>query len=89
MGQENLRSKKVVALGQYNVASLDWFCRALAGSEPRTQLLEFSPRDMLCCTKELEQEFARKFDLFGDSYTVHGSREHYTEFLDRMDLKVF
>ncbi|XP_058442972.1 DNA ligase 4 [Malaya genurostris] len=65
-GDRTFRVERIIDSGKYNVVSIEWLIRALAGSEPRQELLKFKPNDMLAITPETQKQMADQFDRFGD-----------------------
>lgn len=78
------RVTKLKNLRLYNIAKVEWLCRALAGDDVRTKLLDFNRTDMHSHTDELEFEFQQKFDIYGDSFTGKSTVAELKTFLFEM-----
>lgn len=87
-GDRTFKVKKLIDTRAYNVASIEWLTKALGGTSVRSKLLDLGPKDMLATTPQFEQEFQKKFDKFGDSYTNAISEKDLKNILSKMDVKV-
>lgn len=79
------RVRSLMQLGVYNIAKVDWLCRALGGNDVRTDLLDYNRADMHSLNAELEIEFQRKYDRYGDSFTSHSTVDGMRTLLLQME----
>lgn len=63
-GDITFRVETLCKSRRYNIAKLSWLVHTCDKQE-----LELTPIDMICITNELESEFRKIFDKYGDSYT--------------------
>lgn len=63
-GDITFRVETLCKSRRYNIAKLSWLVHTCDKQE-----LELTPIDMICITNELESEFSKIFDKYGDSYT--------------------
>uniref|UniRef100_A0A0A1XLZ5 DNA ligase 4 n=1 Tax=Zeugodacus cucurbitae TaxID=28588 RepID=A0A0A1XLZ5_ZEUCU len=63
-GDITFRVETLCKSRRYNIAKLSWLVHTCEKQE-----LELTPIDMICITSELESEFAKIYDKYGDSYT--------------------
>lgn len=63
-GDITFRVETLCKSRHYNIAKLSWLVHTCQKQE-----LELTPMDMICITNELESEFSKIFDKYGDSYT--------------------
>lgn len=85
IGKRTNTAKKVIETQIYNVATVDWLIRALSGEEPKDQLLDFHPLDMIASNENLKRDFLQKYDEFGDSYTKQITEDELSNILDEID----
>lgn len=88
VGQQSLRVAALCRARTHNIASVEWLIGALGGDTVRSQLNDFQPSDMICCTPELERKFQTRFDVYGDSYTEQLDEGGLRRILDKMDIEV-
>lgn len=73
----------------FNVATVNWLIKAIGANLPLKKLIKFHPSDMLCCTDKTADEFRRKYDIYGDSFTKKVSVDQLKSILYAMDEKVY
>ncbi|KAL9692558.1 hypothetical protein quinque_015737 [Culex quinquefasciatus] len=68
-GERTFLVSRIIETRRHNVATVEWVLRTLGGPQPRTNLPDFTPNDLLAATDELREQLAERFDRFGDSLT--------------------
>lgn len=73
----------------HNVAKPEWLVRALGSDKPLTELIQFTPDDMIFATNALQEQFVAESDMDNDSETssliVH---QNLSQSHDQEDLNV-
>lgn len=83
-----LRIETLISTGKYNFAHVNWLLKALQSDVPQEELLPFNPNDMLYATNEMKEDFRKRFDQFGDSYTTPVDKAGLLSLLENISLEV-
>ncbi|GAB0098857.1 DNA ligase 4 [Sergentomyia squamirostris] len=85
-GDLTLNVKKYAERRQYNIVKVEWVVKHLGNGKIPPKFPQFHPKYMISTTKELEVEFVKTFDEYGDSYTTPIDSETLKELLRDMVL---
>lgn len=69
-GDVTLNVRKYAEKKLYNIVKVEWLMRVLGSVEIPKKLPKFHPKDMISCTRDLEDYFTKSYDDYGDSYTT-------------------
>ncbi|XP_037936936.1 DNA ligase 4-like [Teleopsis dalmanni] len=76
------RIDKMIKTNRYNIVSILWLLRTTKAQE-----MTFRPKDMICATDEVREQFKTMFDKYGDSYTEFVGPNELKELFDEISLE--
>ncbi|XP_077285243.1 DNA ligase 4 isoform X2 [Arctopsyche grandis] len=75
-GDKNVRMTNAIKSGQHNVANVEWFLKSLNEEYISSgELLKWTPKDLIGMSLEIANEFALKYDKYGDGFTTPATIE--------------
>lgn len=80
-----LRVEKFIKKKEYNIATPQWLVRALGSESPLTELIKFTPSDMIFATEKLQQHFNDELDMAEDVYECDTPEIIFNEPTDVID----
>lgn len=84
MNPKSINTIRFIKEEKYNIAKKDWLVRALGSDKPLTELIKFTPDDMIYATKAL----AKELENDDDSETPPINLEELTSAVDQVDANV-
>lgn len=80
--------KNLIKQKKYNIATVDWLRKVFGGDNILSELPKLHPHDMLCQTSQMENEFIKRYDDYGDSYSDKINMLQIKLLLDKIIIEV-